>query len=454
MLDELLERFEQTFPLSAMARALLEAAIPQQWVDEVFETHRQRQYPKQLMFSSVVSLMTVVTLGLRSSVNAAAKQARLGVSVQALYDKIKRTEPALMRALVQGSAQRLGPVVQPMGIEPLLPGWRIRIIDGNHLPASDKRLKPLRRLSAAALPGHSLVVYDPDSGLVIDLLPSEDAHAQERAAIEPLLPSAQPGELWMADRNFCTRNIMEGWSGAGACFIVRQHAKHPAVIEAGPWRECGRVSSGNVFEQTITITPEQQPWRRISVCLDTPTEDGDHEISLWTNLPAEISAATIAELYRKRWTIEGMFQRLEAVLNSELRALGHPRAALLGFSIAVLVYNVLAVLKKSVEHANRKEAPTLDASTYYIAMLVNDALLASLFLLPKDSFLRWADAPAHELTDYLLRLAARIDPKRVNTAKHKPRPRPREPKVYIDSGPPGSHVSTAKVLRQAREARP
>ena len=332
-----------------------------------------------------------------------------------------------------------------MGIEPLLPGRRIRIIDGNHLPASHKRLKSLRRLSAVALPGHSLVVYDPDSGLVNDLLPSEDAHAQERAVIEPLLPGAQPGEVWIADRNFCTRNIMQGWSDAGACFIMREHAHHPAVKETGSWCECGQVSSGNVFEQAITITSGQRPWRRISVCLDTPTEDGDTEILLWTNLPDEISAATIADLYRKRWRIEGMFQRLEAVLNGELRAQGHPRAALLGFSIAVLAYNVLAVLKKSIEHANRKEAPTLDASTYYIAMLVNDALLASLLLLPQGSFLLWADAPAHELTDYLLRLAARIDPQHVNTAKHKRRPR--TPKVYADSSPPGSHVSTAKVLR-------
>jgi hypothetical protein len=27
-------------------------------------------------------------------------------------------------------------------------------------------------------------------------------HAQERAVIEPLLASAQPGEVWIADRNF------------------------------------------------------------------------------------------------------------------------------------------------------------------------------------------------------------------------------------------------------------
>ena len=44
-------------------------------------------------------------------------------------------------------------------------------------------------------------------------------------------------------------------------------------------------------------------------------------------------------LYRQRWRIEGMFQRLESALNSELRSLDHPRAALLGFAVAVLAHN-------------------------------------------------------------------------------------------------------------------
>ena len=50
-------------------------------------------------------------------------------------------------------------------------------------------------------------------------------------------------------------------------------------------------------------------------------------------------------------------------------------------------------------------------------MRVNDALPTSLLLLPQGSFLGWIDAPAHELTDHLLRLADRIDPRHVNTAK-------------------------------------
>lgn len=56
----------------------------------------------------------------------------------------------------------------------------MRVFDGNRLPASEKRLAPLRGFRGAALPGHTLVVYDPDSALVCDILACEDAHESER----------------------------------------------------------------------------------------------------------------------------------------------------------------------------------------------------------------------------------------------------------------------------------
>jgi hypothetical protein len=100
-------------------------------------------------------------------------------------------------------------------------------LDGNHLPASEKRLKPLRDFRGAALPGQSLVVYAPELGLVVDVLPAE--------------------------------------------------------------------------------------------------------------------------------------------VESEVRSLGRPRAALLAFGVAVLAYNVLSVVKSAVEASHDLEAANMQVSTYYIA---------------------------------------------------------------------------------------
>ena len=45
--------------------------------------------------------------------------------------------------------------------------------------------------------------------------------------------------------------------------------------------------------------------RRITLCLDRPTESGDTEIHLITNLPAErATAQQVAQAYGTRWTVE------------------------------------------------------------------------------------------------------------------------------------------------------
>ncbi len=110
-------------------------------------------------------------------------------------------------------------------------------------------------------------------------------------------------------------------------------------------------------------------WRRIELALDRPTEDGDTTRWLWSNPPETVTAGRIAELYGTRWHIEGMFGRLESVLHIELRRLGHPRAALLGFAAAVLAYNVLVLLQRAVEQAHQPPPalPSRHAAATYLA---------------------------------------------------------------------------------------
>ena len=66
------------------------------------------------------------------------------MSLAALYAKVNHTEPPVLRALVQGSAPRLKPVRAAVGQRESLPGWSLRMVDGNHLPGSEKRQAPLR----------------------------------------------------------------------------------------------------------------------------------------------------------------------------------------------------------------------------------------------------------------------------------------------------------------------
>ena len=60
-----------------------------------------------------------------------------------------------------------------------------------------------------------------------------------------------------------------------------------------------------------------------------------------------------------------MLERLEAALSREIKTLGHPRAALPGFAVMVLAYNVLAQL---TEQAHRAKHPQLEVSACHLAL--------------------------------------------------------------------------------------
>lgn len=454
-MDAMLKRFAEQAPVAVMARLGMQRAISADWVNAVFEEHSKTQYTRELLFSTVVELMSLVALGQRRSLHAAAqKMLDLPVSLTALYDKVNRVEPNVVRALARGSAERLAPVMASLrkDVAPWLPGWRVRIVDGNHLPASEKRLAPLRGFRGAALPGHSLVVFDPDADLVIDLVPCEDGHASERGLLTTALDAAAPGQLWIGDRHFCTSPAIRLASARGAAVLFREHGAHPHPTPTGPKRKVGRAPTGVVYEEPVelaaTLDAPALALRRIEVVLDTPTTDGDTVIRLLTTLPATVEAGTVAQLYRGRWSIEGLFGRLEAALNSEVRTLGHPRAALLAFGTAVVAYNVLSVIQAAIAAAHDLEAAGLQVSTYYVADDVRTDYRGMTIAITAATWVAFDAQPPAHLAHTLRTIAAHLDPRTVR--KH-----PRGPKAKIKPGYASRaqvqrHVSTAKVLRDGR----
>ena len=228
------------------------------------------------------------------------------------------------------SAAALGAVIDELGgrDEPWLEGYRVRILDGNHLPGTEHRIKPLRFTRAGALPGHALVVLDPERMLIGDVVLCEDGHAQERSMTEAILEMVRPGDLWIKDRNFCTTAFLFGIARRGGAFVTRQHGSTLTWEPVGERASKGRCATGEVFEQAVRLSNDEGEIliaRRITVELDQATRDGDRTIHILTNLPEEkADAIQVADLYRKRWTLETAFQELEASLNGEINTLGYP----------------------------------------------------------------------------------------------------------------------------------
>jgi len=52
----------------------------------------------------------------------------------------------------------------------------------------------------------------------------------------------------------------------------------------------------------------------------------------------------VADIYRCRWKIETAFQKLEMYQKTEINTLAYPKAALFGFCIALVAFNIYAVV--------------------------------------------------------------------------------------------------------------
>lgn len=285
-LGETFERFLQGAPISVMYRALLERAFDPHELDRLFEREATRQYTKELLFSTLVDLMATVVLGVKPTIRAAylASLGEIAASLTAVYEKLKGIEPGVCRGLVRHTAGRLEPLVRRLDTLPgPVPGYRAKILDGDHLAGTEHRAPETRTTRAVAPPGQALVVLDPATSLVIDVVPCEDAHAQERSLVGEVLPGVEPGDVWIADRNFCTTRMLFGVLAGGGSFLIRQHKSTLHWEEVTAWSDAGRAATGAVSEQTIRATDPESgdaaELRRIRLVLDRPTRARDEELT-------------------------------------------------------------------------------------------------------------------------------------------------------------------------------
>lgn len=370
------------------------------------------------------------------------------VGVTAFYSRLKRMPSEVIRNLVRLNAERLTPVIESLGganPEPI-PGYVVRVLDGNHLNKTQRRLKVLRDVAAGPLPGQTLVVLSPAMGLALDVIACEDGHASERSLIAPILESVKENEAWIADSNFCTNHFLFGIHERQAAFIIRRHAGFSCWERETAWESAGRINTGTLMEQTLWLCGHDgstMEARRIRLTLNAPTSDGETEIEILTNLPREVAtAAVVAEQYRERWTVKGLFRNLKTVLRCEVNTLGYPPAALFAFGVALLASNIYATVKAALRAEHGSKAVD-KLSDYHTALEVSGTRLGLEIAVSEAVWTEIGDWSFFELAAWLRSVLGGVKLSRYRKASRGPKKPPRPRTRFANS----RHVSTARLLK-------
>lgn len=454
MISAIFERFVETTPCTVMVRAILERIFAPDALNQLFEDTADRQYQRTLLFSTVVGLMSFVVCGMYPTVSAAyqAFEKVIGVSKVAVYAKLNGLEPPISQALVRYSHEQLVAVrAEFPGTErTILPGYEVRILDGNHLAGTEHRLGVLRSHSAGALPGQALVVLDPQRELVVDVFPEEDGHAQERSLLPQVLAHVEAAQVWIGDRNFCTTDCLSTIADKQAYFVIREH-QALGWSEVTSLQSVGQTDSGEaLFEQRIRLKSGLVV-RRIVVKLHQPTRHGDEFVAILTNLPqSEVKAASVATLYRNRWQIENMFQVITDTFHCELRPLGYPRAALFVFCVALVAFNVLSIVRSALKQVHGVEVIDQTLSNYYVVEEVQSTFRGMEIAIPADEWEIFGTMSVTEFAQCLQHWAEGVNLKRFR--KH-PRA-PKKPKTKKPFDPKHPHVSTDRLLKSSTKKSP
>jgi IS4 transposase len=450
LLDTIFAPFVQQRPICVMARAVLERLLDAQRLDELFARNAQQQYTRDLLFSSLVQLMSEVVLGIHPTVHAAyqANREAIGVSTTALYNKLDRVEAGVCAALVRDSAELAEPVIKALGASHprWIPGYQINVLDGNHLAATEHRLQDLRGTWAAPLPGQALVVLDQQRMLITHVILNEDGHAQERSMIPEVVDLVKADQLWIEDRNFCTLGLLFGMHRRGATFVVRQHGQLQGEL-MGHARRTGTTRSGAVYEQLIRVrefeSGETLLLRRMTVKLKVPTRDGDMELHILSNVPSgRATAAQLARVYGKRWSIETAFFEITTTLTCEIKTLGYPKAALFAFCLALLAYNAVSLIKAALRSEHGRKKVNEEVSGYYLSLEIGRTYDGMMIAIPAPHWQFFRALSDRDFADALRELAASVKLSRYQKHPRGPKKKPPERTPYEN----GKHVSTAKLI--------
>jgi hypothetical protein len=447
--DSVFEKFCSFAPFAVMTQIVMRACILEKF-SGVFQRARGRQYEEKLSFEDFAIAIADVALGVCRNPNQAYRvhKKKLGVARSRFYDKLNCTNTDVSEEIIATMAPCIAEMQDALEFTPWegIPGYRLLVVDGNHLEKTDRRIAKLRGRGVAPLPGTAVARFDLGRQIFDRVYLLEDAHQQEAVTCQAIVDDLEPSDVIVADRHYCIVEFMNQLA-VNNHFAIRHHARLPGVL-LGKRKKLGRIATGTVYEQAMRLKKEEDSLvvRRITIELDEPTQDGDLVIHLLTNLPGNVSGKLIAEVYHRRWEEETAFYYLRMCFNGELPSLGHPRAALFLFAMTLMAYNVLQVIWAAF-FATHDDEEVQNISNLYVSQEIMSTTPGMLIILDDDEWDSLIPTSTKQVARLLKQIAKKTSLADYRKSVRKPKPKkPRKKKTKKKANAKHSHLSTAKVI--------
>jgi hypothetical protein len=442
-------------PLAEAALSVWRYVFDDNRLQEFWEQGRGRCYERVICFPTMVHLVADAILqhggSGRRSFEKNIEQGTLQASVAAAFKKLGRLPLAVSQEFLESGATALQEVYPAYALRKLpasLRKFRPVTIDGKTVKNVAKRLKPLRGSVGGLLGGKSVVALEWTTNLAVGMQTHPDGDASEKRLVGALLArvcSVVAGpRLFVADRGFCDLVQMRHFTAAaGDHFLVRHHrgltfTPDPARAEKRSTEENGRTVVETWGWAGSPSHKDRRYVRRLQLL-----RPGEEDLVLFTDLVDDdrYPAKELLWLYRQRWGIERMFQKVTEVFGLERLIGGTPQACIFQFAFCLVLYNIVQILTGYIAHLQKADLE--DISKEKLFDDVQRELVAwSVFIQPAETIAYFQDRPtAKQLRDRLELILA--DAWSMTWWKAPPQMR-RKP---VERKKARSHASVYRILR-------
>lgn len=398
-------------PLAEATLTLWRYVFDADRLNGLWQQQRGRCYDKVITFPIMTHLVADALLHYggsgRRSFEKNQQAGTLDSSVAAAFGKLGRLPLALSHGLLHEGTVALRELFPPTALRQLpasLQAFAVYLCDGKALKKVAKRLKALRGVGGGLLGGKALAMLHWQTSLVTVLQTHPDGDASEKpllaGALEQLAADELGPCLFVGDRAYCGLvQIGHFTKRPGDHFVVRYQSLTSFTPDPSRAEQTGLDSAGRVYRETWgwlgrADRKDRRYVRRIQL-----TRPEEEDLLLITDLVDgdAYPAADVLWLYRERWGIERVFQKVTEVFGLERLIGSTPQACIFQFAFCLLLYNLIQLLTSYVAQARQCDVEALSQEKLFDD--VQRELTAwNVVLTPEQTLQRFADClPAAEL---------------------------------------------------------